>query len=123
MKLPPKRHKPHAKLGLFEAHRKFVRSHQCSIPGCLGSPIEFAHMRNAANSGMGKKPADWFGISLCARHHRLAHEKGHATMAKAEGLSLEKLFDLAAEFAAKSPDRAMKEAMKDAHQELAYDAR
>lgn len=113
MKLPPKRHKPHTKLGLFEAHRKFVRSHQCSIPGCLGSPIEFAHLRTAANSGMGKKPADFYGISLCARHHRLAHERGHAMMAKEGGTTLETLFAVAREFAERSPDKALRQHMKE----------
>lgn len=113
--LPPKRKhaRPLEGVGLFRAHRKWVRSHQCSIPGCFGYPIEFAHLRTAANSGVGMKPADWYGISLCERHHRIAHERGHDTMARENGTTLEKLFEIAAEFAQKSPDRAMKLAMKE----------
>lgn len=116
--LPPKRERKSVhKAGLYQAHRKWVRSHCCSIPGCFGGPIEFAHLRTAANSGMGMKPPDWYGISLCERHHRIAHNLGHETMARACGMTLEALFDIAREFAQKSPDMAMRAAMKEERDE------
>jgi hypothetical protein len=99
---------------VWQRHRAFVRRHQCAIPNCEGSPIEFAHLRTAANSGVGIRPADWFGIPLCRSHHRTAHDAGHDTMARENGTTLEKLFEMAREFARRSPDRHMREAMKEA---------
>lgn len=32
-------------------HRAWVRSHYCSVPGCMAQPVECAHVRTAANSG------------------------------------------------------------------------
>ena len=98
---------------IFERHRRWVRGHACSIPGCIGTPIEFAHLRTAANSGMGLKPSDAFGISLCRTHHAEGHQLGHETMARNNGTTLEKLFAIAAVFAQRSPDRALREAMKE----------
>jgi hypothetical protein len=65
--LPPrkKRQKAERPQRIFPQHRAFVRRHQCSIKDCTGQPIEFAHLRTAANSGIGCKPSDHFGISLC----------------------------------------------------------
>ena len=55
------------------AHMNFVRGHECCVPGCGGRPIEVAHIRTAANSGMGIKPNDAFTVSLCTEHHRESH--------------------------------------------------
>lgn len=90
-------------------HKKFVRSHGCCVPGCEGGPIEFAHLRSAANAGKSQKPFDWFGVSLCLVHHAEAHKHGHDTFARKYRVDL---WALAREFAAKSPDLAMKEAMR-----------
>ncbi len=94
---------------IFPTHRAFVRRHACSIKGCDRQPIEFAHLRTAANSGVGLKPGDEFGISLCREHHRRGHEIGHDAMARENGMTLDQLFRIAAEFAAKSPDRALRQ--------------
>jgi hypothetical protein len=91
-------------------HRRFVRSHACCVPNCPGGPIEFAHIRLGAHSGMSQRPHDWHGISLCAAHHRDAHQHGEETFAKAHKLDLQKL---AAEFARLSPDIDMRDAMKE----------
>jgi hypothetical protein len=112
MPLPPKR-KP-ARSGIERApqrewprHRKFVRSHACSVPGCENGPIEFAHIRTAANAGTSIKPADWNGVSLCRDHHAETH-RGERTFEAKYKIDLKAL---AAEFARKSPDIAMREAM------------
>ncbi len=62
-----------------QAHAAFVRSHECCVPGCDGRPIEFAHVRMGSGAGVGQKPDDWRGVSLCADHHREQHAVGEAT--------------------------------------------
>jgi hypothetical protein len=59
-----------------QAHAAFVRGHECCVPGCNGRPIEFAHVRMGSGAGIGQKPDDWRGVSLCAEHHRRQHNIG-----------------------------------------------
>lgn len=96
----PKRHWPR--------HEKWVRGHFCSVPGCQMTDIEFAHVRDAENAGTGLKPASWHGVSLCSMHHREQHDCGVETFMKNHGIDL---WRIAYEFAAKSPDTAMKAEM------------
>jgi hypothetical protein len=56
-----------------KAHRDWVRSHQCCVPGCEAMPIEVAHVNSAATRGMGMKASDAFTISLCRAHHQESH--------------------------------------------------
>ena len=93
----------------FPRHRKFVRSHGCCVPGCDRAPIEFAHIRSAANSGVAVKPHDAFGISLCAEHHRYQHQVGQSAFEREFKIDLARL---AAEFVKRSPDTAMRESLK-----------
>lgn len=112
--LPPRR-KP-VKSGILREqprewprHRRFVRSHECCVPGCPGyGAIVFAHVRSAANAGTALKPHDCYGISLCGWHHEQQHAIGQPAFEKRHGIDL---FALAAMFTARSPDTAMKEAM------------
>jgi hypothetical protein len=62
---------------------------------------------------MGLKPRDDAGISLCRAHHRRAHEVGHETMAWENKMTLGDLFRIAAEFARRTPDRALRETLSD----------
>lgn len=80
-------------------HLKFVRSFACSVPGCQRWPIEAHHIRTAANSGTGMKPADRWVISLCLEHHNEVHN-GQETFEAKYGLDPT---ELAGEFARKSP--------------------
>src|SRR5205085_3708201 len=83
-RLPPKRERP--RLNLREPlqrewprHRRFVRSFGCSVPLCTtNTPIEFAHLRSAANTGTGLKPHDAFGVSLCGADPACGIEGHHA---------------------------------------------
>lgn len=84
------------------AHRAWVRSHHCVVPGCMEMPIECAHVRRANNSGTGYKPGDKFTVSLCRDHHAESH-RGERTFEAKYGLDL---MALAAEFFAKSPHRS-----------------
>ena len=83
-----------------QAHASFVRSHECSVPGCDQRPIEFAHVRMGSGAGIGQKPDDWRGVSLCAEHHRRQHEIGEPAFWS--GVDVEALI---AAFIAASPRR------------------
>ena len=65
-----------------QAHRNFVRSHYCSIPGCGGMPIEVAHVRIGSGAGISEKPDDWRTVSLCRDCHREQHRIGERTFWK-----------------------------------------
>ena len=62
------------------AHCNHVRAHDCSIPGCAsGEPIEVAHVRIGSGAGMGQKPDDFRGVSLCRECHQRQHNIGEQT--------------------------------------------
>ena len=82
------------------AHRAWVRRHRCSVPGCQRLPIECAHVRCGTDGGLGLKPSDKWTISLCQFHHLEQHEMGEAAFEAKYDLNL---FDLAKEFARRSP--------------------
>lgn len=86
-----------------QAHCSFVRSHHCCVPGCDGMPIEVAHVRSGSDAGMGRKPSDWFTVSLCCNHHSEQHRIGEAPFERAHGIDLHAL---AAQFACESPKAA-----------------
>jgi hypothetical protein len=106
---------------IWRRHEAWVRSLECAIPGCLRRDMEFAHLRNAANSGTGYKPASWYGVPLCKDcwlngqmtegHHAEAHRRGHDTVAAEHGINL---WTIAAALARRSPDLAMRAAMQEA---------
>ena len=75
----PKRRKPE-RSGIervaprrLEAHKKWVRGHECAVPGCGSREITFAHIRNGIpyedSGGTGLKSRDTWGIPLCSTHH------------------------------------------------------
>lgn len=103
-----KRPKPSREALVWPRHRRFVRSHACCVPNCQGQPIEFAHYRNAANSGTGLKPHDRFGISLCQKHHREQHVIGQAEFMRRAQIDMAALAEA---FYARSPDKAMKDSL------------
>jgi hypothetical protein len=90
-------------------HRKFVRSFGCCVPGCEDGPIEFAHVRSAANAGTSLRPHDAFAISLCTSHHREQHNIGQPAFERKYGIDMSAL---AASFVKASPDSAMRESLK-----------
>ncbi len=89
-------------------HRAWVRKHMCCVPGCDQGPIEFAHVRTGTDGGTSLKPNDIWGISLCREHHAESHQHGEATFQQKYRIDLKAI---AAEFAAKTTDLKMKEAM------------
>lgn len=58
------------------AHRDFVRSFDCAVPGCKGVPTQVAHYRLGSGAGMGQKPDDWRSTPLCQFHHDQQHVIG-----------------------------------------------
>lgn len=61
-----------------QAHAAFVRRHACSNCGSTVG-IEFAHVRLGSGAGIGQKPDDWRGVSLCKDCHARQHSIGEAT--------------------------------------------
>lgn len=91
---------------VWPRHERWVRQRSCCVPGCPCTPIEFMHLRTAANSGKSEKPHSGFGISGCTHHHREAHVIGHNAFSAKYHIDL---WGLAAEFVTRSPDRRMRE--------------
>jgi hypothetical protein len=84
------------------AHRVWVRSHKCSVPGCDEHLIECAHVRRGTDGGIGLKPSDRWCISLCAGHHSEQHLIGEAEFERRYQIDL---IALAEAFARLSPHR------------------
>lgn len=99
-RLAPDTYKPKLRLR-STAHRDWVRSHHCSVPGCQLMPIEVAHVNRAAHRGIGMKASDAFTVSLCREHHAESH-RGERTFEARHGIRLMKL---AEEFYRASPHR------------------
>lgn len=99
-RLSPDTFKPKARVK-STAHRDWVRKHQCSVGGCLGMPIEVAHVNRASTRGVGQKSSDAFTLSLCREHHSESH-RGERTFEAKHGF---KMLDLAREFFNRSPHK------------------
>jgi hypothetical protein len=94
---------------IWPRHRRWVRSHGCCVLDCGGREIDFAHLRSAANAGIGMTPHDIFGVSLCRVHHDEQHRLGADAFGRKYGIDL---WALAAEFARRSPDWEMRASLK-----------
>lgn len=90
------------------AHRKWVRGHACSVPGCERRDIECAHVQAspavpyAERGGLRVKAHDKWTYPLCADHHRESHDMGHDTFDRRYGIDRAKI---AAALFARSPHR------------------
>jgi hypothetical protein len=88
-----------------QAHRDFVRGHACSNCGST-SGVQFAHVRMGSGAGMGQKPDDFCGVSLCGpchngdQHTKLGEPAFWAAYESKSGQSVWKLMDA---FCAASP--------------------
>lgn len=100
-RLKPDHYKPKARLK-SPAHRDFVRSHHCSVPGCQLMPIEVAHVRRGASAGLAQKPSDAMTISLCREHHAEQHRIGEQSFEARHGFSM---MEKAREFFFASPHK------------------
>lgn len=114
VKLPPRRKRQKSGIlrespRVWRKHEKWVRGHSCSVPGCTGTPVEFAHVRSAANAGTGLKPHSAFGVALCHACHMEQHNDGVETFQRRHKIDL---FALAAAFVRASPDVEMRESLR-----------
>lgn len=117
--LPTKRKRPKSGIErspqrVFPTHRADVRRHACSMPNCpyVNDRIEFAHIGPPGSKGEGLKAFDWYGVSWCATHHRLAHDRGHETACREAGTTLEAQRAIAIRFALYTTDKAMRAEME-----------
>jgi putative HNHc nuclease len=94
---------------IWPRHRRWVRAHGCCVPDCPAIRVEFAHLRNAANCAMARKPHDAFGVSLCRIHHEEQHRVGMISFSRKYQIDL---WALAAEYAQRSPDQAMRASLR-----------
>ena len=94
---------------IWPRHRRWVRLHGCCVPECRALSVDFAHLRSSANAGTGQTPHDAFGVSLCRAHHDEQHRIGIDAFNKKYSVDL---WDLAAEFARRSPDWEMRASLK-----------
>lgn len=81
------------------AHCDFVRSHACCACGSRAA-IEVAHVRRGSDAGMGRKPSDFWAISLCHECHAAQHRMGEQSFEELHNIDMRAL---AEEFAAASP--------------------
>ena len=93
------------------AHRKFVAQHLCILwerKDCIGA-VDCCHARDVAPRGHGGgKPDDIYCFSACRKHHRES-EKRETDWGRENGVDV---LAVCIEFAAASPDRAIREAVK-----------
>lgn len=88
-----------------QAHRDFVRKHACCNCGSMVN-VQFAHVRIGSNAGMGQKPDDWRGVSLCMtchtgeQHTKMGEPAFWSAYAKRTGQTVWALID---EFCRQSP--------------------
>lgn len=68
-----------------QKHRTHVRGHAC-VKCDSTAAIEVAHVRLGSDGGMGRKPSDYYTVSLCKPCHTQQHETGEATFWKGYNL-------------------------------------
>ena len=61
-----------------QRHLRHVREHACVYCDAT-APIEAAHVRNGSDAGMGRKPSDYYAVSLCKECHQRQHNLGEVT--------------------------------------------
>lgn len=125
MKLPKRRERPRSGIARapqreWPRHRKFVRLHECIcnadspfsalMPEPCEGPIECCHYRDAANSGTGLKPADWWTFPACSAHHALQHRIGQDAFEAAYSLTLR---ETCLALARQSPDLEMRKVLRE----------
>lgn len=120
MTLPPRSFAKRNRDGRLRspAHLAFVRKHLCIAwasrsAGLCEGKIEACHVRDVAPLGHGgAKPDDTYTVSMCRYHHQMS-EKREGQWGQSHNLDV---LALALEFAAASPDKAIREAAKAARQ-------
>lgn len=72
-------------------HLNFIRSLPCLICG-NNIETEACHVRMSdariakPESGLGRKPPDWFTVPMCGRHHKEQHQQNERTFWDDKGI-------------------------------------
>lgn len=61
-----------------QKHRDYVRTFACTMCGSTAA-IEVAHVRLGSDGAMGRKPSDYYCVSLCRDCHDEQHRVGEQT--------------------------------------------
>lgn len=80
------------------AFKQWIRGRPCIFidqGGCEGKR-HAAHLDFAGGKGMSTKVADRYSVPMCARHHRIQHDKGWDTFMRMTGCTREQLMLAAA---------------------------
>jgi hypothetical protein len=106
---PPKRPRMDVRVvepAAFKVHQAFVRSRGCCVLGCRCVPVQFHHLRTAANASKSARPHDGFGVGLCHAHHHEEHSRGAETFGRQYHIDV---WLIAARLVSQSPDAKMRE--------------
>ena len=109
MTLPPRiaKKKKQSSRWRSPAHRAFVRGHACCNCGSTVA-LEFAHLRMGSGAGMGEKPDDWRGTSLCRDCHQLQHTIGEPEFwgryEKSKGHTVQELIEAFCKYSPKAAE-------------------
>lgn len=111
---PPKSGIQRAPKREWPRHEKWVRGFNCCLVmravECSGK-IECCHVRTGTGGGTSLKPPSWFTVPMCQMHHTEQHAVGEAQFERKHGINL---YVIALHLARMSPDRKMREAMREA---------
>lgn len=89
-----------------QKHRDYVRTFACTMCGSTAA-IEVAHVRLGSDGAMGRKPSDYYCVSLCKPCHAGQHRMGERSFW--QGRDVAQVID---EFNRTSPARREIEAHK-----------
>lgn len=92
-----------------QSHMNFVRKHACCACGSMVH-IQVAHVRMGTDGGLGRKPSDFWTISLCRDCHDWQHRNSEQALEQKHGIDMKAL---AREFVRASPKRLELEAARD----------
>ena len=93
-----------------QKHRNWVCKHACLVDNCINEKMHAHHVRDRSNGGTSIKPGDEWTVPLCGYHHPEGHNIGWQTFEEKYDLNLR---EAALWFAKRSPDPAIKDAVKD----------
>lgn len=118
--LPPRNYSrrtrdPHLR---SRVHRDWVKGHYCLIFArkvCDEHGCDPHHVRTVNNAAGGVKPSDLWCVPICRAHHTELHNIGQPEFERRYAAELEgmTLAQKALEFSRGSPDRAIREAVKE----------
>lgn len=99
-------------------HKAWIAHHSCALVWnvraayCAGDVVA-AHVRRRTDGGTALKPSDWWTIPLCDKHHMQQHSIGEPAFERLYNIDMKAI---ARTLTNQSPDKAMREAMRQAEE-------